>query len=106
MIRGDILRVAMSKMSAPYYMLNHRIRGLVFHFKKTVIFIGFYFFGKSIQKHPDSVCENDVRNTLSQKSREAKKRSAMRINGNKPKGKNTMKEKNRNKIIARSPAGI
>ena len=44
-------------------MLNHRIRGLLFHFKKIVIFIGFYFFGKSIQKHPDSVCESDVRNT-------------------------------------------
>ena len=42
---------------------NHRIRGLLFHFKKIVIFIGFYFFGKSIQKHPDSVCESDVRNT-------------------------------------------
>ena len=24
--------------------------------------IGFYFFGKSIQKHPYSVCENDVNN--------------------------------------------
>ena len=24
--------------------------------------IGFYLFGKSIQKHPDSVCENDVNN--------------------------------------------
>ena len=24
--------------------------------------IGFHFFGKSIQKHPDSVCENDVNN--------------------------------------------
>ena len=36
-----------------YYMLNHRIRGFA---------IGFYFFRKSIQKHPDSVCENDANN--------------------------------------------
>ena len=45
-------------------MLNHGIRGLLFHYKKKLLFcnIGFYFllFGKSIQKHPDSVCENDV----------------------------------------------
>ena len=41
-----------------YYMLNHRIRGLLFHYKKNCYFaIGFYFFGKSIQKHPDSICE-------------------------------------------------
>ena len=46
-----------------YYMLNHRIRGLLFHYKKNCYFaIGFYFLGKSIQKHPDSVCENDVNN--------------------------------------------
>ena len=46
-----------------YYMLNHRIRGLLFHYKKNCYFaIGFYFFGKSIQKHPDSVCETDVNN--------------------------------------------
>ena len=38
-----------------YYKLNHRIIGLLFHYKKNVI--GFYFFGKSIKKHPDSVCE-------------------------------------------------
>ena len=44
-------------------MLNHRIRGLLFHSKKNCYFaIGFHFFGKSIQKHPDSVCENDVYN--------------------------------------------
>ena len=44
-----------------YYMLNHRIRGLLFHYKKNCYFaIGFYFLGKSIQKDPDSVCENDV----------------------------------------------
>jgi len=31
-------------------MLNHRIRGLLFHYKKNCYFtIGFYFFGKSIQ---------------------------------------------------------
>ena len=46
-----------------YYMLNHRIRGLLFHYKKNCYFAtGFYFLGKSIQKHPDSVCENDVNN--------------------------------------------
>ena len=44
-------------------MLNHRIRGLLFHYKKNCYFaIGFYFLGKSIQKHPDSVCENDINN--------------------------------------------
>ena len=48
-----------------YYMLNHRIRGLLFHLKKKCYFaFGFYFFGKSIQNHPDSVCENDVNNAL------------------------------------------
>ena len=42
-------------------MLNHRIRGSLFHYQKNFYFaIGFYVFGKSIQKHPDSVCENDV----------------------------------------------
>ena len=44
-------------------MLNQRIRGLLFHFKKNYYFAtGFYFFGKSIQENPDSVCENDVNN--------------------------------------------
>ena len=38
-------------------MLNHGTRGLLFHYKKCC-----YFFGKSIQKYPDSVCENDVNN--------------------------------------------
>ena len=46
-----------------YYMLKHRRRGLFFHYKKNYYFaIGFYFFGKSIQENPDSVCENDVNN--------------------------------------------
>ena len=36
-------------------MLNHqKSRGLLFH-NKT----GFYFFGKSTKKHPDSLCENN-----------------------------------------------
>ena len=26
-----------------YYMLNHRIRGLLFHYKKNYLAIGFYF---------------------------------------------------------------
>ena len=44
-------------------MLNHRLRGLLFHYKKNCYFaIVFYFSGKSIQKHPDSVCENGVSN--------------------------------------------
>ena len=44
-------------------MLNHRIRGLLFHFKKNYYFaISFYFFGISIQENPDSVCENDDNN--------------------------------------------
>ena len=44
-----------------YYMLNHRIRGLLFHYKKIkLLFCNWLlFFVKSIQKHPDSVCEND-----------------------------------------------
>ena len=46
-----------------YYMLNHRIRGLLFHSKKNCYFaIGFYFSGKGIQKYLDSVCENEVNN--------------------------------------------
>ena len=46
-----------------YYMLNHRIRGLLFHYKKKLLFSNwFLFFGKSIQKHRDSVWENDVNN--------------------------------------------
>ena len=79
-MRADILRVALY-FSEPrrgergggntsneqnvrsYFMLNHRIRGLLFHHKKRCYFaIGFYFFGRSIQKHPDSVFENDVNN--------------------------------------------
>ena len=44
-------------------MLNHRIRGLLFHYKKKLLFGNwFLFFRKSIQKHPDSVWENDVNN--------------------------------------------
>ena len=36
---------------------------LLLHYKKNCYFaIGLYFFGKSIQKHSDSVCENDVNN--------------------------------------------
>ena len=42
-------------------MLNHRIRGLLFHYKQIVILqLASIFLGKSIQKHPDSVVENDV----------------------------------------------
>ena len=44
-------------------MQNHRIRGLLFLYEKNCyLAIGFCFFGKSIQKYPDSVCENDVNN--------------------------------------------
>ena len=44
-------------------MLKDRIRGLLFHYNIKYYFaIGFYFFGKSIQENPDSVCENDVNN--------------------------------------------
>ena len=40
-------------------MLNHRIRGLLFHYKQIVILqLASIFLGKSIQKHPDSVVEN------------------------------------------------
>ena len=48
-----------------HYTLNHQIRGLLFHYKKNCYFaIGFYFFGKSIKKHPDSLCENDNNNEV------------------------------------------
>ena len=51
--------------SPSYYMLNHRIRGSLFHYKKNCYFaIGFYFFGKSIKKHPDSLYENDNNNEV------------------------------------------
>ena len=45
-----------------YYMLNHRIGGLLFHYKKKLPGNWLLFFGKSIQRHPDSVCEDDVNN--------------------------------------------
>ena len=45
-----------------YYILNHRIRGLLFHYKKKLSGNWLLFFGNSIQRHPDSVCENDVNN--------------------------------------------
>ena len=46
-----------------YFMLNHQIRGLLFHYKKNYQKIEANCqITKSIQKHPDSVCENDVRN--------------------------------------------
>ena len=46
-----------------YYMLNHRIRSLSLHHKKIVILqLASIFFAKSIQKHSDSVCENNVNN--------------------------------------------
>ena len=45
-----------------YYMLNHRIRGSLFHYKKKLSGNWLLFFGKSIQRHPDSVWENDVNN--------------------------------------------
>ena len=35
-------------------MLNHRIRGLLFHYKKLFFCNWLLFFGKSIQNHPDS----------------------------------------------------
>ena len=39
------------------------MRGLLFRSKKKLLSaFGFYFFGKSIQKRPDSVCEDDVNN--------------------------------------------
>ena len=48
-----------------HYTLNHQIRGLLFHYKKNCYFaIGFYFFGKRIKKHPDSLCENDNNNEV------------------------------------------
>ena len=48
-----------------YYMLNHQIRCLLFHYKKNCYFaIGVYCFGKSIKKHPDSLCENDNSNEV------------------------------------------
>ena len=44
-------------------MLDHQIRGLLFHYKKNTKKIEANCqTTKSIQKHPDSICENDVRN--------------------------------------------
>ena len=40
-------------------MLDHLIRGLLFHYKKNCYF-HWLFFGKSIQKHPDSICEKTL----------------------------------------------
>ena len=41
-----------------YYMLR-----FIIPLQKNCYFaIGSYFFSKSIEKHPDSVCENDVNN--------------------------------------------
>ena len=49
-IRADILRVALYLFNtsdeqnvSSYYMLNHWIRGLLFHYKKMFFAIGFYF---------------------------------------------------------------
>ena len=46
-------------------MLNYRIRGLLFHYKKKIILqlASIYFLGKGIKKNHDSVCENDVKVT-------------------------------------------
>ena len=53
----------MSKMSARMIMLNYRIRGLLFHYKKKCHFaIGLYFLVIVFTEHPASVCENDVNN--------------------------------------------
>ena len=54
-------------LSNEHYLFNFScvvfFRGLLFHYKKSCYFaIGFYFFGKSIQENPDSVCKNDVNN--------------------------------------------
>ena len=55
--RGKIW--VMSKMSARIISNNRFIIPLL---KKICYFaVGFYCFGKSIQKHPDSVSENDVK---------------------------------------------
>ena len=56
---------AMSKMSACIicYAKPLNKKFIIPLQKKLFIFaIGFYFIGKSIQKHPDSLCENDVNN--------------------------------------------
>ena len=46
-----------------YYMLNHRIRGLLFHYKKNCYFaVGLYFLVRVFTEHPDSVCENGLDN--------------------------------------------
>ena len=44
-----------------YFMPSNK--RLLFPYEKNCyLAIGFYVFGKSIQKYPDSVCENDVNN--------------------------------------------
>ena len=45
-------------------MLNNRIKGLLFHYKKKKCYfaIGLYFLVRVFTENPDSVCENDVNN--------------------------------------------
>ena len=56
-----------------HYMLNHQIRGLLFHYKKKLLFSLASIFLVRVFRNILIPSENDVRNTLSQKSREAKK---------------------------------
>ena len=58
--RGKIR--AMSKMCTRIICYTINKRFIIPLRKKCYFANGFYCFGKSIQKHPDSVCENDVNN--------------------------------------------
>ena len=44
-------------------MLNNRIKGLLFHYKKKCYFaVGLYFSVRVFTENPDSVCDNNVNN--------------------------------------------
>ena len=60
---GAPLRARFAREELRYYMLNHRIRGLLFQYKKKKLLfaIDFHFLVRVLRKkHPDSVCQNDV----------------------------------------------
>ena len=86
-------------------MLDHLIRGLLFHYKKNCYF-HWLFFGKSIQKHPDSICEKTLeilyRKNLAKLLRISNENKWEQAKGD----KYDERKKNRNKKIASSPAGI
>ena len=61
--RGEKKYKQWAKCLVVLYAKPPNKRFTIFHYKKNCYFaIGFYFFGKSIKKHPDSLCKNDNNN--------------------------------------------